>query len=497
VLEIAFQPDRSRREPVYRQLEGYLRELVAGGRLRPGERLPASRELAETLGLSRNTVSQAYQALGDDGLLRSHVGQGTFVARRAGPALRPVSEPPGPRGFAWAGLFARRAAAAALPPALRAAGRAPAPPYDFRPGQVDRGTLPATELRRALARAADQLEDLARFRDPRGWAPLREQVARALVARGIRCGPDDVAIVNGAQQALDLAARVLVDPGDTVVMEQPGYFGAALAFGAAEARLVGVGVDGQGLCTDELERILRARRVKLVYTTPAVQSPTGVVMSAPRRRALLELADAYQVPLLEDDYDCELRYGSPPTPALKTQDEAGQVLYAGTFSKALFAGVRVGYVVAARPLLLQMVASRMAQDFHTDLLAQATLAELLASGGLERHVRRVRRIYAARRAAMLEALRAHMPEGTHWVEPAGGNAVWVALPPGPDAVALHAAALEAGIECARGDLFTLDGSGAGHLLLSFAQMGRRRIGDGIEKLAALVRREAARARRTA
>jgi DNA-binding transcriptional MocR family regulator len=496
MLEVAFQPDRSRREPVYRQLEIYLRELIDSRRLAPGERLPASRELARSLGLSRNTVSQAYQALVEDGLLSSHVGQGTFVRRPPGPALRPVAAP-GARGFAWAGLFSRRAAATALPAAMRAQGRVPNPPWDFRGGQVDPSTLPAAELRRAFARGLDRLPELAGFRDPRGWPPLREQIARSLVARGIRCAAEDVAIVNGAQQALDLAGRVLVDPGDTVVMEQPGYFGAALAFGAAEAHLVGVGVDAEGLRTDELARILRARRAKLVYTTPAVQSPTGVTLSETRRRELLELADTYQVPIVEDDYDCELRYGTPPTPALKTLDEAGQVIYAGTFSKALFAGVRLGYVVAAAPLLLQMVMSRMAVDFHTDLVAQVAMAELLASGGLERHVRRVRRVYAARRAALLEALRAHLPEGARWVEPSGGNTVWVALPPGLDPVALHAAALEEGIEYGRGDLFSLDGSFADHALLSFAQMDRRKIAEGIERWGALIRREQRRAQRTA
>jgi len=496
VLEIAFQPDRTRREPVYRQLEAYLRELVESRRLAPGERLPSSRELAASLGLSRNTVSQAYQALVDDGLLASHVGQGTFVLRPPGPALRPVASP-GARGFAWAGLLSRRSAAAPVPEALRATRRAPSPRFDFRGGHVDPSTLPAAELRRAFSRALEHVAELAAFRDPRGWPPLREQIARALVARGIRCSADEVAIVNGAQQALDLVGRVLVDPGDTVVIEQPGYFGAALAFGAAEAHLVGVGVDDEGLRTDELARLLRTRRAKLVYTTPAVQSPTGVVLSEARRRELLELADAYQVPILEDDYDCELRYGAPPTPALKTQDEAGQVVYTGTFSKALFAGVRIGYVVAARPLLLPLAMARAAVDFHTDVVAQAALAELLEGGGLERHVRRVRRVYATRRAALLDALRAHMPEGTRWVEPAGGNTVWVALPPGTDGVALHAASREADIEYARGDLFTLDGSHADHAMLSFAQMDRRKIAEGVERWADLVRRERDRARRTA
>jgi len=239
------------------------------------------------------------------------------------------------------------------------------------------------------------------------------------VARGIACGADDVMVTHGAQQAIDLVARVLVDPGDGVLIEQPGYFGAALAFAACEAHLLGVPVDGEGLRTDELARILRTRRVKLLYTTPAVQSPTGVSLSEPRRRQLLELADEYQLPLLEDDYDSELRWGGPPVPALKTADGAGRAIYVGTFSKALFPGLRVGYLVAAPPLLAQLAVTRAAADLGGDLVTQAALAELISSGGLERHVRRVRKTLAARREALLAALADRMPDAVSWWAIAG------------------------------------------------------------------------------
>lgn len=486
MLELAFQADRRGREPVYRQLQHHLLDLVQSRRLAPGERLPASRELAHSLGLSRNTVNQAYQALVDEGVLRSHVGQGTFVV---GAATDPAEASPGVRSFAWQGLTARRVRAIAQP-----RGVAPSGPLeiDFRAGRVDLPSLPMASLKRAYARALSQVGDLAEAIDPRGWGPLREVIARSLLTRGITCGPDEVVVVNGAQHALDLLARTLVDPGDTVALEQPGYFGAAAAFSASEAHLVGIGVDAEGLRVDELARVLRARRVKLLYTTPAVQSPTGTALSESRRRALLDLADAYQLPIVEDDYDGELRYGGPPVPALKNLDRAGQVVYVGTFSKALFAGLRMGYVAAPPPLLRRLVRSRWAADFSSDVVTQAALADLLASGSLERHVRRVRRLYARRRDALLAALRELMPVGTAWVRPAGGSTVWLRLPDDADAEAVHAAAVAAGIGYGRGESFALaDGPAAPeaerHLLISFARVSAEKMEAGVAALADCVR----------
>lgn len=492
MLDLAFRPDPRRPEPLARQLEAHLRELVLAGRLAPGERLPATRELAGSLGLGRNTVAAAYEALVGDGLLRAHVGRGTFVAARGAAARRagPVAVP---RGFAWDGLFAARTRRIAPPAAALREPREIA--FDFRAGGVDAASAPQLELRRAFSRAlARHGRALAAHRDPFGWPPLREAIARALVARGVACGPQEVLVTSGAQQALDLVARCLVDPGDAVALEQPGYFAAAWAFAAAGAHLVGVAVDGEGLRTDELARVLRSRRVKLVYVTPAVQCPTGVALSDARRAELLALADAHQTPVVEDDYDAELRWGAPPVPALKTRDAAGQVVYVGTFSKALLPGMRIGYVVAPPRLLQRLAFARLASDFGANAVAQAALAELLASGDFERHVRRVRKLYAARLAALEEALARRLPEARA-VHPAGGNALWLRLPPDSDPDAVFAGLVESGVAAGRGDLFGIDGEGRDCLQLGVAGVEADRIAEGVERLAAAVRRAERRRRR--
>jgi len=354
-------------------------------------KLPASRELAAALGLARVTVVHAYEGLVRAGLARSHVGQGTFVtsprasARRNAPSVLGGS-------FVWSSLFALRARLLDLPAGIVGRVGEPAIRYDFRGGQVDTDSLPLGELRRAIATAIRRHGGaLAEHQDVQGWVPLRREIARSLVTRGVVCAPEEVAIVTGAQQVVDLAARVLVDPGDSVVIEQPGYFGAALAFQAAQANLVGVGVDEEGLSTAELARVLRARRVKLIYSTPAAQCPTGGSMSEARRRELLALADEHQAPVLEDDYAAELRYRGPAVGALKALDRAGQVIYAGTFSKILFPNLRMGFVVAARPLLRKMMLARWNADGGAPLLPQIALTTLARSGILERHLRRVRR----------------------------------------------------------------------------------------------------------
>ncbi len=496
MLELAFTPDRDQGEPVYRQLRNYLRDLIAAERLPRGTKLPATRELATSLGLSRNTVSQAYDELIADGLLAAHVGQGSFVALPSpAPGARPPHQQPGDgqRGFVWSGLFALRARTLALPAGLTPR-RSSLPRFDFRGGQVALDALPSTDVRRAFAQVlGSELADIAAIQGPYGLPALRREVARYLVGRGIACDVADVAIVNGAQQAIDLTTRVLLDPGDSVVLEQPGYFGARVAFTACQANVIGVAVDAEGLITDDLARVLRARRVKLIYTTPAAQSPTGAVLSDARRRALLALADEHQVPILEDDYDSELRYEGPPIAALKTMDRAGQVIYVGTFSKVLFPGLRVGYVVAAPPLLEKMMLARWNADVTTNVIAQAALAHLLATGGLARHLKRVRAVYAARLAAMLQALGSAMPAGTDWTRPRGGHSVWVTLPAGTDADALLQAALDAGIHYAPGDVFCGPGRGARHLALSFANHTPAAITAGIRLLGDLLRKQRARA----
>jgi len=338
---------------------------------------------------------------------------------------------------------------------------------------------------------AESFPSIANDQDPLGYAPLRQQIASSLLARGIRCDAADVIVTGGAQQALDLVMRVLIDPGDAVAIEQPGYFGAVLSCRNAGAQLVGIDVDRDGLRTDQLARALRSQRIKLVYTTPAAQMPTGVVMSDARRQALLELADQTQTPIVEDDYDSEFRYGTPPLAALKTQDPAGQVIYVGTFSKAIFPGLRLGYAVAARPLLAKLAMARLGASFGPDALAQAAIANMLESGAFERHVRRLRKRYAERRTALIDALRSSMPPGATWSEPRGGLLLWVTLPDGADANAIGAEAREAGILYMSGAACYLDARGRDQLALSFANQSPASIGRGITQLGDIVGRHLA------
>jgi DNA-binding transcriptional MocR family regulator len=488
VLEIAFRPDRRSDVPLARQLADHVAALIEAGRLPAGAKLPATREVASGASLARKTVAGAYEILVERGLVRAHVGQGTFVAAPATPRAAGRAVAPAPRAFAWSGLFAR-GGAVSLPPGLRRADLGQYP-YDFRGGRVDPTMLPLRDLRWAFGRPFEtrgRLQAMAAHADPYGWPPLRREIARYLTARGVACEPEQVAVVTGLQQAIDLAARVLVDPGDAVAVEQPGYFGAALAFGGRGADLLGVDVDDEGLDVDRLARVVRVRRVKLVYVTPATQCPTGATMSPRRRDALLALADEHQVPIFEDDYDCELRYAGPVLPALKARDAAGQVIYAGTFSKILFPSLRLGYVVAARPLLDRIVTARLVADFGSSVVPQAALTTLLATRGLERHVRRMRQVYADRLAALVAALEREMPPGTRWVAPASGLLVWVTLPSGADPDRLQQDALGRGVAYSRGEAFYVDGRGARQIALSFAALAEEAVADGIARLGAALR----------
>ncbi|MBW2241540.1 MAG: PLP-dependent aminotransferase family protein [Deltaproteobacteria bacterium] len=483
--ELPFSPDRDASEPVYLQLADHLGRLIASGRLQPGERLPASRDLAASLGLARNTVNQAYQTLIDRDRLRARVGQGTFVMDEAPIPAEHAGRSAGGRSFVWESLFS--GPARALPAHLP---REPAPTaFDFRPGRVAPELLPLGELRRLFGRVLEnEGAELANHLDPRGWPPLREAIARALVARGVRCEADEVVVVAGAQQALDLVARVLIDPGDAVALETPGYFGADFAFRAARAHRIPIAVDENGLVTDDLARVLGHGRLKLIYTTPAVQLPTGVVLSDERRAHLLELSAAAHVPILEDDYDGELRLDDPVRPALKTADRAEQVIYVGTFSKAIFPALRLGYVVAPAPLLDRLATAKLSSAFTTPALEQAVLAEWIRSEGFARHVRRVRQEISLRVDAGLEAIAQCMPEGTLVRRPAGGGGLWMTLPDGFDARTLVRSARKADVLALHGAGFaTGDNIGTAlrrNLLLAVGAVGEGDVREGIARLGA-------------
>ncbi|MFO0690826.1 MAG: PLP-dependent aminotransferase family protein [Myxococcota bacterium] len=402
------------------QIYRALREAILAGRAVAGTRLPTTRALADELGLSRNTVVAAFEALRAEGYVAARVGAGTWVAPQvstrgeaggrvaasARSSVTPdrVSEPAcavRPRLSRYGRALARQA-----PRRLYdAAEPSPPLPYDFRPCVPDLEGLSYAPWRRSLARAAWSVPaSTFDYGDPEGSLELRREIAAYLRrARGVECRAESVVIVGGVAQALDLVTRLLVDPGTSVLVEDPHYLGARRVFEAAGARLVGAPVDAEGL---DPARVPRARldRCRLAYVTPSHQFPTGAVLSLARRQALLAWAARAGAFVVEDDYDSEFRYAGRAIPALKSLDAGDRVLYVGTFSKTLLPSLRIAYVVVPAVLHESFRTAKWLADWSAPGFEQAVVAHQLASGDFERHLRRARTAYAARRAALIRAI---------------------------------------------------------------------------------------------
>lgn len=386
-------PPRGSRQ-LLRALHTQLREAILQGRLQPGQRLPSSRNLAQALGISRNTAVAAYDLLLSEGHLRARRASGVHVAaaplRAAAPRRTPAA--------AWAQRHLTAPARAAQPWTLPPGG-------PFRLGVPELRHFPFDTWRRLSARCLRRFaHEAADYGDPAGRPALREAIAHhAAFARAVACRAEDVVVTAGAQQAFDLLARVLVTPGKTrVAVEEPGYPPLRAALHAAGAELVPVRVDADGLQVERLPPGLR-----LICVTPSHQFPLGCAMSPQRRQALLAYAREHDALIIEDDYDGEFRYGQRPLEALQTLDGGERVFYVGTFSKSLFPSLRLGYVACPAWARVALAAARRDQDSHGNALAQETLAAFIAEGHLARHVRRMQAEYAQRRDALLHGLQRH------------------------------------------------------------------------------------------
>jgi GntR family transcriptional regulator/MocR family aminotransferase len=462
---------------LHRRLYQALREAILSGRLRNGARLPPTRVLAEELGVARQTVVLVYERLESEGYVTGRVGAGTFVsaalpadreeeplapADEAGPAPAPrtaraslprsawsaramavaqafggaaAPQPAGQSGMLHRGQTEGASEDLSRPPSRAGAGRGQRREvvYDFRPGVPDWEAFPHTRWRRLLTRTwrgAGRLPALGHYGDPAGYGPLREALASYLAgSRGLRCTAEQVIIVSGSQQALDLLARVCLNPGDVAAVESPGYPEARSILAAAGASLLPVPVDEAGMkvprpefrvpgwWTQDSEPGTRNFErgtpsvARLAYVTPSHQYPTGVTLSLARRLELLAWAAASGALLVEDDYDSELRYAGRPLPALQGLDERGCVAYVGSCSTVLFPPLRVGWIVAPPALIGPLTAAKWLADRQTSTLDQLVLADFISSGEFARHLRRSRRLYGARRAALVAAVQRHLHAG--------------------------------------------------------------------------------------
>ena len=373
---------RPRGSHITRWLYEEMRGAILEARLRPGTRLPATRDIARQYEVSRGVVVAVFEQLCAEGYVRSQVGAGTWVNAALGTGLARARNGSGLRSAA---------AAPASPEAAR----------PFRPTQPAIDQFPADVWAKVTSRRLRRAPRiLFGDGDPRGYAPLREAIADYLGAsRGVRCGAENVVVVSGTQQALDLVARVALAPADTVWMEDPGYGGAVAAFRNAGLKIAPVPVDGAGLDVAAGKR--NHPRARGVYITPAHQFPLGAVMPAERRLALLDWARRSGALIIEDDYDSEYRFAGQPIPALQGLGPAEQVVFLGSFNKMLFPSLRVGYLVASIELVEKLARFRFQADRYPAVLPQAVLCDFIAEGHLGRHLRRVREVYRVR----LEALR--------------------------------------------------------------------------------------------
>ncbi|CAM3823288.1 PLP-dependent aminotransferase family protein [Paracidovorax anthurii] len=489
-------PHENGRRGLSRALYEEIRARIADGTYAAGAALPSTRALAAERGLSRATVSLVYEQLAADG----------FIDTRAGAASRVLAgaSPTGPSGRgerAGAGdggaqpLAGRLSALGARVAAMGLHDAAPSTSseIDFIYGPLSGRDFPTLAWLKALRAVERQRSARLAYEDPRGNLELRKVLqAHLSQTRGLSCPVERLMIVNGSQQALDLCARLLIDPGDAVVVENPGYRMAHHVFESCGAELLCVDVDAHGLQTGQLARIRRAR---LAYVTPTHQFPLGSFLPMGRRRALLDWAARRQAWIIEDDYDSEYRYAVRPEPALQSLDTRGCVIHVGTFSKTLSPQLRLGYMVLPAGLADAFAAAKRLADRHAATGAQRALARLLEDGSYDRHVRRIRRLQQARQRALVEALAAHLGGRVEVQGAASGLhvVVWFNGLPASAEPALVRAAERLGVRVYPvGPLFHPAGRAKAQprpagLVMGYALLEREAIGEGVRRLAEALR----------
>lgn len=467
-------------QPLFLQLARAISDDVRRGRLRPGDALPGSRTLARALGVHRNTVLAAYAELQAEGWITTAEAAGTFVSR-ALPEVAPrraAAARPGPPPRLGFDLNLRSN------PWARAAEVAGAMPMSG--GAPDVRLLPTAALARAYRRALKRHGPaLLGYGDARGHARLRAALGGMLSAlRGVAADGESLMVTRGSQAALDLVARALIAPGDVVAVEALGYKPAWTALAATGARLVPVPVDARGLDVDALAALAARERLRAVYVTPHHQYPTTAVLGAARRLELMALARSARFAVIEDDYDFEFHYEGRPVLPLAAGDRDGVVVYVGTLSKILAPSLRLGFLVAPPPLIERIAELRGAIDRQGDQVVECAVAELIEDGELQRHARRMRRIYLGRRDALVDAIGRRLGGALTVTPPAGGMALWARADPAIDVDAWAARALERGVQLHPARRFAFDGRARPALRLGFAALTEAELDEGVRRIAA-------------
>jgi DNA-binding transcriptional MocR family regulator len=466
--------DNESGESLYRQLYGKLRDAILSKKMGRGEKLPPTRELASTLGLNRTTVAAAFQLLESEGLIRGHVGRGSFVV--------------GPGALDWQ----------TLAPAAEENWPPPAPPVQisFAASRPSEALFPLDEFRATCREVIDSpaASEILQLGPSSGYAPLRKYLLEQARSKGTAGPDDDIVITSGCQQAFDLIQRVLASRGETVLLEDPVYTGLRNVFQHGGARVIGIPVGENGVDVEALERAVDKERPRLMVLTPEFQNPTGTTIPEKARAAVLAMARRAGVVVVENDLYGELRYRGTPVPLLKKMDVSGDTILLSSFSKIAFPGLRVGWAIGPRHFIARLTEAKQACDLHSDQLSQAVLLRFAESGRLAAHRERMLKVGAERLDGCLEACGKHLPAGSRYTRPEGGMNVWVKLPEPLDASEIASRASTEGVGFLPGKHFAISRPHNRSLRLSFAGLEPGAIRSGIATLGRILKSELERAR---
>ena len=486
-MKIRLDLDEQAGEPLYRQIYAQLRDGILQGALPPGSKLPPTRSLADAHDIGRVTAIQAYDQLEAEGYVEARRGAGTFVASNLPAVVEKGKERESGSFVPNLSQWGRRVKASSSRYQAGDDVRGDHTHFDidFGFGRSFPHIFPYGVWRRLLARYLSTDDAmLSRYGSVAGFRPLREAIADYVQRlRGVRCATEQVVVVNGVQQALDLLARLLLNEGDEVLVETPGYTDAFALFHVHGARLRALPVDEEGF---PVEAIPANSRARLAFVTPAHQFPKGGAMPLARRLALLQWAREADALVVEDDYDGALRYEERPLAALQGLDDEGRVIYLGTFSKVLFPALRLGYVILPPTLLQPFVRGKGIVDRGAPTLTQAAVADFIMEGHFERHLRRLRKAYGERRDTLIKALEALIPGDIHFSREPAGLHVMLYLDPACDEEEVVQQAAAAGVRVYPGAAYHLEPNPPPSVLLGFSGLRPGEIVDGVRRLAAVL-----------
>ncbi|PKM93472.1 MAG: PLP-dependent aminotransferase family protein [Firmicutes bacterium HGW-Firmicutes-1] len=477
--------DKKNKAPIYVQIKGEIKRMIYSRELEPFELLPSERKLAEELGVNRSTVLNAYRELKAEGLIDSHIGQGTQVM----PVLNDVGKDEVQQSFpiSWQHMLSQEALRSQDTSIIdMMKGNSKDKLISFAAGIAAPELYPIESFEAIASIFHEHTYEPFLHTPVEGLYSFREAICKLMERKRINKVPEEVMVLSGSQQGLDLLARNYLDVGDTVIVEEPTYLGAIQIFKAVGAKVIGVPVHNEGIRMDILETLIIKHKPKFIYSMPTFQNPSGRVMDLAHRLKLLELSYAYQVPIIEDDAYSELRYEGDEIPSLKTLDKKGNVLYLNTFSKCLFPGLRIGWLCAPITVIKQLSMKKQLMDLHANSLGQRLILDYLNMSKLEHHLSNVIKVYRNRRDIMISMLNKYAPEGVRWTVPEGGFYIWCEIPETINTRSLWMRAIDAGVTYVPGEAFFTSKQGQNFIRLNFSFPSIDEIKRGVQILMKVV-----------